>query len=63
MQVSNKQKLMYASLAALLVFALVAGFRAPSALVDSALVARAPLVISVEDWRIAIRYRHPWRAI
>ncbi|MDO8342748.1 MAG: HlyD family efflux transporter periplasmic adaptor subunit [Cellvibrio sp.] len=60
MQVSNKQKLIYVGLAALVVFALFAGFRTPSALVDSALVARASLQISVEEegrTRLADRYQ------
>lgn len=60
MQLSLKQKLIYAVLALLVVLALVAGFRAPPALVDSALVARAPLLVSVEEegrTRLADRYQ------
>lgn len=60
MQLSRKQKLIYAALALLLVVALFAGFRAPPALVDSAQVARAPLQVSVEEegrTRLADRYQ------
>lgn len=60
MQLSRKQKLIYAALALLLVLALFAGFRAPPALVDSAQVARAPLQVSVEEegrTRLADRYQ------
>lgn len=60
MQISNKQKLFYGLLTTALMFALVAGFRTPAALVDSALVARARLEVSVEDegrTRLADRYQ------
>lgn len=60
MQLSRKQKLIYAALALLLILALFAGFRAPPALVDSALVARTPLQVSVEEegrTRLADRYQ------
>lgn len=60
MQLSLKQKLIYAALALLVLLALVAGFREPPALVDSALVGRAPLLVSVEEegrTRLADRYQ------
>ena len=60
MSLSIKQKLIYGLLAVLVVLALVAGFRAPPALVDSALVAPAPLQVSVEEegrTRLADRYQ------
>lgn len=60
MSLSIKQKLIYATLALLLVVAVLAGFRAPPALVDSALVMRAPLQVSVEEegrTRLADRYQ------
>lgn len=60
MQISNNQKLFYGLLATALILALVAGFRTPPALVDSELVARSRLEVSVEDegrTRLADRYQ------
>lgn len=60
MHLSNKQKLLYGALALLLLVALVAGFRTPPVLVDSALVVRAPMQVSVTDegrTRLADRYQ------
>ncbi|WP_331346583.1 efflux RND transporter periplasmic adaptor subunit [Cellvibrio sp. UBA7661] len=60
MHLSKRQTLIYGGLLALLVLALIAGFRPPAALVDSALVARASMQVTVEDegrTRLADRYQ------
>ena len=60
MQLSIKQKLLYSLLAILLLLALAYGFRAPATLVDSDLVVRARLEVSVEEegrTRLADRYQ------
>ncbi len=56
----NKRTLIYGALAAVVALALVAGFRTPAALVDSALVTRGAMQVSVEDegrTRLADRYQ------
>jgi len=60
MQLSIKQKLLYSLLAILLLLALAYGFRAPATLVDSDLVVRTRLEVSVEEegrTRLADRYQ------